>query len=266
MANDPSKGMLPEYAEEPEMQFDFSNNAALHAAAADYQKRKKEWEDRATIKAPEIPKEDPLVRSLYEQRQKARKDYEAQIPGLSDSLYSQAAGQGRRELDGATRGIRSNFNSRGLLNSGKRASAEMGADADIRSGLAAKRTDINRGLLSNLEGMESDEFSLASMLAQPGVNAAQPFLSRMKSNAAADASDSQAQAQMFAGIGSGVGAVGGGLLANSIYGQRSATPPPAAATRGGTSDYGAAPRMYGAGGFRGTDRLNRNPYGAGGGW
>lgn len=245
MAADPSRGLLPELSDDIDLS---GANLIRYMGGGAYKAGVDSELKRREIKPAEAPKENPLFRTLYEQRKTARKDYESRVPGLSDELYSNAASQGRRELEGTNRQIRGGYNSRGLLNSGMRVGAEAGATADSKSRLAGQRVEINQGLLSNLEQLESDEFAAASQLASPGANAANPFLSTVKAGLQKDASDAASNAQLIGGIGSGVGSIGGGILANTMYGQRNPTPKYGKPAPAATGNYGDSGRYFGRGG------------------
>lgn len=79
--------------------------------------------------------------------------YRASIPSSvkkdSDLLYSDYSKQARSGLAKDIKDTRASFNARGLLNSGMRAGAEMGAQANTQADLANFRANTNKSLLDS---------------------------------------------------------------------------------------------------------------------
>lgn len=172
------------------------------------------------IGSTETPAVNPLAQSMYNQQLQGASDYAAQMPQLSDTLYNNAASQARTGLTQTDRSTRNNYNARGLLNSGGERSDEASAKASTEANLAGTRSSINQGLLTNLQGMESNAFGSAAGLAQPGPNIAQPYLSGVQSNIFQQMTDASMQGQMYGQVAQGLGSIAGQGLAGAMYGQQ----------------------------------------------
>lgn len=162
---------------------------------------------------------NPLADTLFQRQLQGAKDYSNNLKSTSDNLYNNVAQGARAGLAQNIKGIRNNFNARGLLKSGGEAGAELGAQAKTTQGLQQARGQINQGLLSNLQGMQGNAFGTAAGLAQPGPNIADPYLSGIGTDIASQMQDAQAQGQAFGQISQGVGALGGYGLANAMQSQ-----------------------------------------------
>jgi hypothetical protein len=181
--DDPSLGLLPEYTSD------------------------------MRIPGAKVPRaNENLSRILNTQMQQAR-DYRARIPQMSDSLYNTAAGASSRQLAETLKGVRSDYNARGLYSSGRRLGAESSEKAGAAGRLADTRSSINQGLLSNADAMENNAFNTAGNIAGMGAGLGTAALSGVKTGIENDIASSQAQQSIFGGLGQGLGSLAGSIVA-----------------------------------------------------
>lgn len=195
------------------------------------------------IPGAQLPSRNPLAQSMYDQQLGGAKDYASKLSGMSDQLYNNAASTARSGLSNTLRSTRNSYNSRGLLNSGGERGAEAGARSSAEAGLAGTRSQINQGLLQNLQGMEGNAFGTAAGLAQPGPNTAQLYQQGMSSDIAQKMKDEAARSQAYGQIGQGLGALGGAGLAGAMRsGQQNPYNPL-------YNNFNGPPGYYGTGGM-----------------
>lgn len=147
-------------------------------------------------------------------------DYRAGIPGSvkkdSDTLFNNYAGQAKRGLANDIANSRASFNARGLLNSGRRASNEMGLQSNYQSDLAGQRSATNKSLLDTrmnaANTMESNALNSGYQYAGSAPNMGANALYGQGQDQAANIYNSQLQQQIM-----GNTAKAGGKLAGSIY-------------------------------------------------
>jgi hypothetical protein len=158
------------------------------------------------------------VGGAFKGRIDAAKKYLANMKATGDAAYATYANQSRRKLASSIKGVKNDFNSRGLLNSGLQGDAVAGTTAGVNSDLINKRSEINQGLLGNQQQLEAGAYDLASIMAQRGPNTADPYLSGIGSNIALQSADSALASDMYGQIGAGAGALGGTALASQMAG------------------------------------------------
>lgn len=169
--------------------------------------------------AVETPR-NPLAQQMLNQQLQQGQDFASNLQGMSDSLYGNAAANARNQLRTTKTGIKNDYNARGLLSSGGRASAEEGADSDAASNLASTRSQINQGLLGNLQGIDANTFNSASNLAAPGAQTAGIALQGAQ-NQLSNQQTQQAQTNNAVGqLAGGAGSISGYGLSKAIYGQQ----------------------------------------------
>lgn len=167
-----------------------------------------------------------LAATAFNRQSQAAGDYLAKMKENSDRAYLSLQKESKKKLDRSIKGVKNDFNARGLLNSGLSADAEGGARTAANIELARGRSDINRGLLQNLDLMEGNVFNTANVLAQPGPDTANPYLSGIGSELALETGANDLAAQMAGNISGGVGAIGGAGLASLISQGRGYNPAP----------------------------------------
>lgn len=136
--------------------------------------------------------------------------FSQQIPGLSDSLYGQANRQAKTKLAGDIRDVNASYNSRGLLNSGRRGTAVAGAQGAATSGLNKTAGDINNALYNEQQSLYAAPVRTATAAALSpslGASAAQPLMLDLASQMA----QQQGQYDILGGIMQGLGSVGGSI-------------------------------------------------------
>jgi hypothetical protein len=187
--NDPTGGVLPEYT-------------------------------GGTVPGAQLPSSQKRdqVGGAFKGRIDAAKKYLANMKATGDAAYATYQNQSRRKLAGSIKGVKNDFNSRGLLNSGLQGDAVAGTTAAVNSDLINKRAEINQGLLGNQAQLEGNAYDLASVMAQRGPSTADAYLSGIGSNIALQSADSALASQMYGQIGAGVGAIGGSALAGQMGG------------------------------------------------
>lgn len=105
---------------------------------------------------PPPPEIDPRMAQLRDRQLMLAKNFQASAPRMQSTMESQAQDQARLGLADTQKGIRSNFNDRGLLYGGGVKAAQAGAGAQAASALAAKRAQIAEQVRGKQEGMEAD--------------------------------------------------------------------------------------------------------------
>lgn len=138
----------------------------------------------------------------------SRKNFQNQ----SDSLYRNYADQSRQGLSDSIKKTKSDFNSRGLLNSGKTAGAINGQRAGASADLNGARYSINSGLLQNQNTLENNAIQSGYNYAQSNPNMGQLYGNANVANSQNAVANSIAQNQMYGTIAQGAGA-GLGYLA-----------------------------------------------------
>jgi hypothetical protein len=97
------------------------------------------------IPAPQTG-EDPQVTALRNKLYGEAKQFREGLPGLQANASSQIEREGNQAVATAVKGTRQGYNSRGLLYSGMREGAELGAKSRIASTMAEQRTQSNKSL------------------------------------------------------------------------------------------------------------------------
>lgn len=160
----------------------------------------------------------PNYGGVLEKQLKTAQNYRDNLGKTSDSIYDTYANAARGDLAQGTRKVSNSFAGRGLLGSGMQTAATSGVKSDVATGLAGKRSEINQGLLGNLNQLEGNAFNTASTMAgTQGPNTWAPALSMVQGNVAQQNQDEQAQNQLFSQLGGGIGQLAGTGLANSMY-------------------------------------------------
>lgn len=154
------------------------------------------------------------VGNAYNSQLKNAKSYLANMKANSDRAYQTYANESRRKLASSIKGVKNDFNSRGLLGSGLQADRVAGTTSAANMDLVNKRAEINQGLLGNLGQLEGNVFNTGNILAQPGPDTANPYLSGVGSDIAAQSANSELAAAMYGDIAKGGGAVAGMGLSN----------------------------------------------------
>lgn len=207
--NDPTGGMLPEYT-----------GGSVPGA-----------------QLPGTANRDRVAGGFKSQLAIAR-EYLNNMKSNSDRAYQTYANESRKKLDRSIKGVKEDFNARGLLGSGLQADRVAGTTTAANVDLDNRRAEINQGLLGNLGQLEGNAFDTASILAQRGPDTANPYLSGVGSNIAAQSADSALAAEMYGQIGQGVGAIGGAGLGSLIQqGNRGYNPISGSKPMGGYYDF-----------------------------
>ncbi len=157
-----------------------------------------------TFKVPQLKYDDYLKNAVA-----ARDKFSANKSQIGQGLMDSYSDSSRRQLAETMRGVKNDFNSRGLLGSGLEYRGRMGAVSDANAALLAKRQEVNRGLLDTETGLNRNIYDIADMSVTPGADLAFPYLENVRSRIAQMYDDATAQNQAYAGIASGLaGGVG----------------------------------------------------------
>jgi len=175
------------------------------------------------IPGAELPSLDKRnqVQGGFNKNLGAAKDYLGNFNATSDRLYQGYENAARSSLAKGMKGVKQDFNSRGLLGSGMQADKSAQLTNSVNSDLLTKRSDINRGLLGNLNQMEGNAFTLGNEVARGGPDTANPYLSGVGSQLALESGSQEMMGQMYGDISQGIGALGGYGLANLMRKTRS---------------------------------------------
>lgn len=150
---------------------------------------------------------------------KYREDMTSRIQKQSDAMYDPYASQSRRQLAENIKGVRSDFNRRGLLNSGMRASAETGARADTVSDLNAYRSNLNNALYNqnynNANTLENNALNSAYQYAGVSPGLGTSALSGEQNALNTDIANAQYGQTVAGGVASGFG-----QFASNIFARR----------------------------------------------
>lgn len=179
------------------------------------------------------PNDKGSVPSIMDSQMIARNKYKEDMPGKiksdSDTLYNAYASGARRDLASKIKDTRGNFNSRGLLNSGMRAGAELGQKSQAASDMATKRRDINSSLLdkytNNYDQMTQNVLNTGYTYAGLTPNLGGSVLDYQRGQLNNNINSNNNNANLAQGIGN---------LAGSIYGSSKKSP----VTNKNSSDYG----------------------------
>lgn len=120
----------------------------------------------SSLDAPQAPGVDSGLQDVYGQQKSYAQGLRKNMPGLMEQQQAVARGQGRGALASTLADTKRNFNSRGLLFSGLRQNAELGAAQNAASQLAGQTTDINRDLIGKTQGAEQAAIGTAGKIAQ----------------------------------------------------------------------------------------------------
>lgn len=129
----------------------------------------------------------------------------------SDERYEPFAAAERGKLDKTLRGVKSDFNSRGLLNSGLQGDAEANQRASANSRLQGYRSNINQGLLNDINTARGNAFDLASLMAKGGPNTAEMQLDQLAQQIALSSEDEAMASQAYGNLSTGFGKFGGAV-------------------------------------------------------
>lgn len=140
------------------------------------------------------------------------KDLSDNFGRYSDERFEPFAQVERGKLDRNLRGVKNDFNSRGLLGSGLQADAEAGTRAESNAYLRGVRGDINQGLLGDIEKTRGNAFDLASMMARGGPNTSQLQLDQLAQMIALSSENDALASQAYGNLSSGVGRLGGAVV------------------------------------------------------
>ncbi len=151
------------------------------------------------------PTDDPRLKQIQGTQQAAAKNFRQNIPNYSDTLYNSYAGQAKAGLAKNIQNTRANYNSRGLLRSGMRQGAELGQQANTANDLVNARGQINQGLLSTADQMDTNSFNTSGAIAGMGANLGGSALGGLSNDIQQNNANSQATAGIVGGIGSGIG-------------------------------------------------------------
>lgn len=138
---------------------------------------------------------------LQAQNMKNSVDFQNNLANYGGQMYTQAADQSKKQLADTQAGIKTAANSRGLLYSGLRQSAEQGAATNAADNLASTTVGINQGLdqINNANQQQAINTGLDQYKGQVGA----------AFNAYQQALNSQQQKQQaFGSVLSGGGAIG----------------------------------------------------------
>ncbi len=189
--DDPSGGLLPEYSNGGEGQFNWKTQ---QPGAGNYG-------------------------NTFQNQLKTAQDYRDNLGKTSDEMYGAYYNQAKGSLKQNLKQNDEQFGARGLLGSGLQASGAGQQKAATATDLTNKRQEINSGLLDNLNQLEGNAYGTAqSMVGDKGPDLMNPYMEWMQNNIATQNQDRSAAAQMYGGIGGALG-TGAGYLANSMYKQ-----------------------------------------------
>lgn len=171
------------------------------------------------IPSATLPQDDPRLLDLQTQQNKLAGQFRSNIPANSDQLTSQYAKQARQGLAGQIQNTRASFNRRGLLNSGKRVSSELGEQANTTNNINTYRSNLNNNLNNTANQMDFSTYDTGLMRA----GLAPAGLGNSALGAASTNLNYQGQAQAaltnsLAQAGQGIGTVLGNLSPNGQMG------------------------------------------------
>lgn len=105
--------------------------------------------------APSAPGVDPRMESLKKEQERQAQEFREKMPQAKEQAMSDFAQQEKSQLAGDLAGVKAGAQSRGLLYSGKRQAAELGAKAKSAGRLAKAKQDINISFEDQAKQMEN---------------------------------------------------------------------------------------------------------------
>lgn len=178
-----------------------------------------EYQEGGKIPGAQRPAESNYLKASYERQKKMAQDYAGNLQKTGDNIYNTYAQEARSQLPGMIQKNREDFNSRGLLQSGKEREAEAGTIGGVQRKLAETRSGINRELNQNLAQLEGNQFNTAGLLAQPGPQTAQTELQGISTQLGANSQSNQTNAALIGAILGGGSSLAGAGLANNMMSQ-----------------------------------------------
>lgn len=156
---------------------------------------------------PEEAERERAIRLGYNQAG----DYERDIPMYEKRLSDIYEGSARKGLAQRLSDIKRGYARRGLLSSGMREGAEYKAMGETDVDLSAKKADIKSRLADNL--LELQRKARNAELGEPMQNLGALSIQSMEANLRDEIAKSQAQQQLYAGLGQAIGKIGGAAAA-----------------------------------------------------
>lgn len=105
--------------------------------------------------APATPGVDPRMESLKKEQERQAQEFRGKMPQMKEQTLSDVAQQEKGQLAGQLAGIKSGAQGRGLLYSGQRQGAELGAKAQSAGKIAKAKSDINKSFEDQARDMEN---------------------------------------------------------------------------------------------------------------
>lgn len=165
---------------------------------------------------PDAPTPDARLEAITKRQQGLARDFSKAMPAIERERSAIIGGDTSRGLNAEIQGLRGNAQSRGLLYSGIRGGAEMGARRDAALGAVQKRVDMRKGLedtRANLEGAAVDSgLNLAGQATGSGAINAAGQRALDSQALARQQSTNDMYSQIGQGLGSGLGSIGARLL------------------------------------------------------
>lgn len=161
----------------------------------------------------QMPAKSQALDALKQQQKQLADQFRSKIPEYSDTLYNKSAKNTKQQLAQSINQTRTDFNRRGLLNSGKRMSSELGARSNAANSLYQSRGDINNALLGQADSLENNYVNTGFAQAGLGAGLGAGALSSQQTDLQQQIAALQAQQQIYSGLGQGIGSIGGGLIA-----------------------------------------------------
>lgn len=117
-----------------------------------------------------MPGQSADLKNMLAKQISVAKDYRSKLPQIGQDLYEGYSQGARKNLAQGIKDVRSDYNRRGLLHSGKRQGAEYQKQADTASDLANQRYSINSALLNNADSLENQALTTGYNLAGANPN------------------------------------------------------------------------------------------------
>lgn len=174
--------------------------------------------DEFKIPSAELPgKPTDLKKVLKTQIQNAE-DYQTKVPEYRTNAFNQADRSIRSDLASGIRNTNQNYNSRGLLNSGKRQTDIGSLNNSANASLDAAKQGINQQLFDTGNNLQNSAVNTGYQMAGLAPALTQGILGPQQVANQNDISNMQFQSQLATGLGQGIGSGYATSLAKKNYG------------------------------------------------
>ena len=157
------------------------------------------------VPTAQIPGIDPRYQQSVLQGQKnLATQFRSNLPKYQDELGNQFEKSAKQQLAENTKGIKKDFNSRGLLRSGGRMGAEAKAAAQTGYDVAKGRYDINQTLADQADTLENNYINSAYGIAGVNPQIGGGLLQNAQNSLNNQIASNQAMQDIYSGAGKGL--------------------------------------------------------------